>query len=185
MLLFKLHTGLLIDFKKIIARGGERSTRPIKIKTSLELFKVGAILTMFFFQTSWNLIFQKQFSKVTILGVCPALILWNLIFELVFCLVFFTRYRISRTNMSNFTDKESFSSNFWKKMHYNGNRMLFRPTPRSKGPTKRPLRPTQRLDQSLWKASEAFLPSSQRALVQACKGINEVSVWQQTALPVT
>lgn len=44
----KLHTGSIINFKKIITRGGESSHIPIKIKKYLELFKVGAILTVFF-----------------------------------------------------------------------------------------------------------------------------------------
>lgn len=140
-------------FKKIITRGGESSHIPIKIKKYLELFKVEAILTVFF-PTSWNLVFQKQASKVTVLRVCFALILWNPICELTYFI--FTTYRISRTNNPNFMGMESFLSNFWKIMHYNVEQMLFRLTPRSKGLTKQPLRPTQRLDQSPWKASEVF-----------------------------
>lgn len=161
----KLHTGSIIDFKKNNTSGGERSTCPIKTKKSLDLFKVGLILTVFF-QTSWNAVLQA--SKVTVVGVCSALIPWNPICELISFI--FINYRISRTNNPNLRARNLFLSNFWKMMQYDVEWILFKLTPTSEGPTDQPSRPTQRLDQSPQKASKAVLPSSQRALAHAWEG---------------
>lgn len=99
----KLHTGSIIDFKKNNTSGGERSTCPIKTKKSLDLFKVGLILTVFF-QTSWNVVLQA--SKVTVVGVCSALIPLNPICELISFI--FINYRISRTNNPNLRARNHF-----------------------------------------------------------------------------
>lgn len=160
--------------------GGERSTCPIKTKKSLDLFKVRVIPTVFF-QTSWNVVFQA--SIVAVMGVCFALTSMKLHLWTPFI---FINYRISGTNNPNLMGKKSFFKQLLKNnavqcrvnviqtglLHPKD--QLTSLQGQHKGSTKaqrRRAKPFCLLPKGLW--------------LRPGKGVNEMSVGQQTALPVT